>query len=117
MSSPDSPVPDEEQQAPQASERYLIHDSSLDAQAFADTVAESPFIALPWSERDTPPAGARVLLCLGDEQIRDIAKQALERQWEIGLLPNAEARHDMANLGVMGSLEEVYQHYLSARPV
>lgn len=117
MSSPDSPVPDEEQQATQASERYLIHDSSLDAQAFADTVAESPFIALPWSERDTPPAGARVLLCLGDEQIRDIAKQALERQWEIGLLPNAEARHAMATLGVKGSLEEVYQHYLGARPV
>ena len=108
---------DEDQFPTQPPELYLIHDSSLDAQAFAETVPETPFTALPWSERDTPPAGARVLLCLGDEQIRELALQALERQWEVGLLPNPEARHALATLGVKGSLEEVFGHYLGARSV
>jgi uncharacterized hydrophobic protein (TIGR00271 family) len=106
-----------EQMEVQSPELYLIHDTSLDPQAFTESVPEIPFIALPWSERNTPPSAARVLLCLGDEQIREIAQQALERQWEVGLLPHAEARQAMATLGVKGEFEEVFRHYLGAKSI
>ena len=98
-------------------ELYLIHDTSLDPAALAQDIPQNPFIAVPWSERDTPPAGARVLLCLGDEQIRDVAHQALERQWQVGILPNPEARHAMVALGVKGELAEVFKHYVGAEPI
>lgn len=117
MSAPQTPMQASEQMEAQSLDLYLIHDTSLDPQAFSESVPEIPFTALPWSERDTPPNAARVLLCLGDEQIREIAHQALERQWEVGLLPHAEARQAMATLGVKGEFEEVFRHYLGAKSI
>ena len=73
MSAPQTPMQASEQMEAQSLDLYLIHDTSLDPQAFSESVPEIPFTALPWSERDTPPNAARVLLCLGDEQIREIA--------------------------------------------
>ncbi len=98
-------------------ELYLIHDTSLDPVALAKKVSQNPFIAVPWSERDTPPAGARVLLCLGDEQIRDVAHRALDQQWQVGILPHTEARHAMVALGVKGELAEVFNHYIGVEPI
>jgi len=96
---------------------YLIHDASLDPVVLAQNIPQNPFIAVPWSERDTPPVGARVLLCLGDEQIRDIAHQALQRQWQVGLLPHEEARQAMVALGVKGEMAEVFNHYVGVEAI
>lgn len=101
-------------EAVQPPELFLIHDTSVDPQALAALVPEVSFLALPWSERETPSLGARVLLCLGDEQIRDVGHLALERQWEVGILPNPEARQAMLALGVKGELAEVLRHYVGA---
>lgn len=98
-------------------ELYLIHDTSLDPAALLQNVPQNPFVAVHWSERDTPPTGARVLLCLGDEQIRDVAHQALERQWQVGILPHPEARQAMVALGVKGELVEVFNHYVGAESI
>ena len=98
-------------------ELYLIHDTSLDPAALAQSVSQHPFVAVSWSERDTPPAGARVLLCLGDEQIRDITHQSLQRQWQIGILPHPEARQAMVALGVKGELAEVISHYVGVEAI
>ncbi len=98
-------------------ELYLIHDTSLDPAALAQSVPQNPFIAVPWSDRDTPPAGARVLLCLGDEQIRDVAHQALQRQWQVGILPHPEARQATVTLGVKGELVEVFNHYVGVEAI
>jgi uncharacterized hydrophobic protein (TIGR00271 family) len=96
---------------------YLIHDTSLDPAALAQHVPENPFIAVSWSERDTPPAGARVLLCLGDEQIRDIAHQSLQQKWQMGILPHPEARQAMVALGVKGELVQVFNHYVGVEAI
>ena len=98
-------------------ELYLIHDTTVDPLALAERVPDISFIAVPWSERDTPVVGARVLFCLGDEQIRDLAHLALERRWEVGILPNPEARQAMLALGVKGDLEPLLSHYVEATPI
>jgi uncharacterized hydrophobic protein (TIGR00271 family) len=92
---------------------YIIHDGKLDASELAELGTLAQIVVLTWAERDTPPAAERVLLCLGDERIREIATQALERQWQVGLLPHPDARHAMAALGVKGSLQQVFSHYLT----
>ena len=93
---------------------YLIHDSNLQAEDIARLSALGSVTFVKWAERDTPPADARVLLYLGDEMIREMAGQALERQWEVGVLPHAEATQAMAALGVKGDLDQVFTHYLEA---
>ena len=93
---------------------YLVHDDSLDPQALSQRAEGIAFRALPWGERQQIPEGARVVLCLGDEQIRDLAQLALERGWEIGVLPHAEARTAMATLGVKGEDVSLLRHYTSA---
>jgi uncharacterized hydrophobic protein (TIGR00271 family) len=96
---------------------YLIHDTTVDPLALAAVVPDISFTAVPWSERDTPVAGARVLFCLGDEQIRDLAHLALERRWQVGILPNPEARQAMLAMGVKGDMAQLFSHYLEAAPI
>lgn len=96
---------------------YLIHDTKLDLDALADISGDVRVIPVPWSERDTPPRAVRVLLYLGDEQVRDLAHAALEQEWEVGILPHPEARQVMAALGVKGELEKVFAHYLQVQPI
>ena len=71
-----------EEQDSLAAEVYLIHDAALEPEVMAELSALAAITFLPWAERDTPPAEARVLFYLGDEQIRDLAIMGLERQWE-----------------------------------
>jgi uncharacterized hydrophobic protein (TIGR00271 family) len=108
---------DKEQTEVQPSELYLIHDANLEPPSLAELAPDITLISLPWAERDAAPAGARVLLYLGNEQIRDLAHLALERQWEVGLLPHPEAYQATAALGVKGDIEQVFRHYLQSRPV
>ena len=77
----------------------------------------APVHFVPWAERHSPPAGARVLLYLGDEQIRDFATMETEGHWEVGVLPHPEAREAMAALGVRGDLAELFRHYAEAEPI
>jgi hypothetical protein len=64
-----------------------------------------------WELRDTVPAKSRVLLFLGDEQIRDLVFMAVERQWEVGLLAHPAAGHASRTWGVSGSIEQLSRHY------
>ncbi len=93
---------------------YLIHDTNLRAEAMAELSALGSVSFVPWADRDTPPQSARVLLYLGDEMLRELAALALERRWEVGVLPHPEASQAMAPLGVKGELKEVFNHYLDA---
>ncbi|MDG1943346.1 MAG: DUF389 domain-containing protein [Halioglobus sp.] len=94
--------------------RYLIHDSNLQAEDIARLSALGSITAVGWAQREAAPQGARVLLCLGDEMIRDLAPHALEQQWEVGVLPHAQASQAMVALGVKGDLDQVFTHYLNA---
>jgi uncharacterized hydrophobic protein (TIGR00271 family) len=93
---------------------YLIHDASLRADAIGELSALGGVSFVPWAERDTPPSGARVLVYLGDEMLRELADLALNRQWEVGVLPHPEATQATASLGVKGELKQVFTHYLDA---
>ena len=108
---------DDEPQDSAPPQLYLIHDTGFDPESLAEMSGASAVICLPWAERDTPPQQARVLLSLGDEMIRDLALQALERQWEVGVLPHPEAYKAMAALGVKGDLKQVFEHYLGAQSI
>ena len=90
---------------------HVLHDSKLDVDRLQADAADTSFLATPWADRDAIEAGARVLLFLGDEQIRDLAPLALEKQWEVGLLPHPEAHRASTALGVKGSLAELLAFY------
>jgi uncharacterized hydrophobic protein (TIGR00271 family) len=96
---------------------YLIHDSSMDADQKAALGAVATVTFLPWAERKTPPRQTRVLFYLGDEMIRELAATALEREWEIGILPHPDARQAMLAMGVRGELNDVFRHYLGAAAI
>lgn len=96
---------------------YLIHDSRLEQESMDELSAITPVMFIPWSDRESVPVGARVLLFLGDEQIRDISLIDVDRQWEVGVLPHPEGREAMAALGVKGDLVAVFKHYLETDAV
>jgi uncharacterized hydrophobic protein (TIGR00271 family) len=93
---------------------YLIHDASLGVETRQELSALGSVSFVPWAERVTPPSSARVLLYLGDEMLRELATLALERQWEVGVLPHPEATQAMTALGVKGELVQVFTYYLEA---
>jgi uncharacterized hydrophobic protein (TIGR00271 family) len=93
---------------------YLIHDTQLVAQAYEEMSAVTDIVSLTWSERETPPESARVLLYLGDELIRDLAPLAMERHWAVGVLAHPEAHQAMTALGVKGEPAELVEHYIKA---
>ena len=95
---------------------YLIHDARLEQASRDELSALATVHFIPWADRESVPAGSRVLLFLGDEQIRDISLTEEDRQWEVGVLPHPEGREAMAALGVKGDLVSVFTHYLDAEP-
>lgn len=96
---------------------YLLHDSSLEQAAAAELAGNSGVVPTAWADRETIVPGARVLLWLGDEQVRDLAPLAMEREWEIGLLPHPEAHQACTALGIKGGAQELLAHYQSAPTV
>lgn len=108
---------DEELESPSESKNYLIHDHSLDSESMSELASIRGLVELDWDQRDTPPIDARVFLYLGDERIRELAPLAIERQWEIGLLPHPEAEQIGRALGVKGDLHQVFQHYQEVEPI
>jgi len=108
---------EQEQAEPIQTHLFIIHDSTLDPTALAEQVPDIRFTALPWGERETPPQDSRVLLFLGDEQIRDLAPLALERQWQVGLLPHPQAHQAMTALGVKGDIATLLKYYSTATAI
>ncbi len=96
---------------------YLIHDSSFDSERAAAWVAAAELVLVPFAERESIAAGARVLLWLGDEQIRELGDLVLAREWVIGLLVHPEARAACAALGVKGNPAQLIEHYQAAEPI
>jgi len=93
---------------------YLIHDGALDIPSLLALVSDQQLIDLTWDQRDTPPTGARVLLHLADEQIRELVSLSLEKQWEIGLLPHPKAKQVTRALGVKGNVADAFSHCLQS---
>ena len=100
-----------ERQTASIAELYLIHDGTLDVQRLRELVQGRKLIDVEWELRDAVPAQSRVLLFLGDEQIRDLVCMAVERQWEVGLLAHPAAGHASRTRGVSGSIEQLSRHY------
>lgn len=111
------PLDDTASKADRVSEIYIVHDTQFEPDAVSGLSGDVALIFVPWAERASPPEGARVLFCLGDELIRDVSRLALELNWEIGVLPHPEAHRAMAALGVKGELRQVLQHYIEARSI
>jgi uncharacterized hydrophobic protein (TIGR00271 family) len=108
---------DSEQGSTATSDIYIVHDDTLDLQPLAGLAPDRQVIGLGWPERSTPPAGARVLLYLGDDQVRELSSLAIERQWEVGVLPHPEATQTKRVLGVKGGVERIFSHYLQAEAI
>ena len=108
---------DSEQESPRTSEIYLIHDDTLDIQSLSGNTPHQRLIGLNWKQRNTPPIRSRVLLYLGDEQIRALLQLILQKHWEVGLLPHPETGLVARALGVKGRVEEVFNHYLQAASI
>ncbi|MEP5566285.1 MAG: hypothetical protein ABJN62_00500, partial [Halioglobus sp.] len=96
---------------------YLLHDSTFEAERAESWLQEASVSLVPYAQRDTISASSRVLLWLGDEQIRDLAELALQRQWLIGLLPHPDARQACTALGVKGDPAQLLAHYQSVEPI
>ena len=106
-----------ERQTASIEELYLIHDGNLDVQHLRDVVRGRKLIAVEWGLRDTVPAQSRVLLFLGDEQVRDLISLAVERQWEVGLLAHKGAASAIRTWGVNGGIEQLTRHYLQIEAI
>jgi uncharacterized hydrophobic protein (TIGR00271 family) len=99
------------------SDLYLVDDGTLDLQSLTALASDWRLIGLRWVQRSEPPVGARVLLYLGDDQLRELAPLAIEKQWEVGLLPHPEARQATQGLGVKGDVEQMFRHCLQAEAI
>ncbi|MDX1733100.1 MAG: DUF389 domain-containing protein [Halioglobus sp.] len=93
---------------------WLLHDDELTVDAVAEVCSAHGITLLPWSERESCPAQARVLLYVGDERTRDLAALAMERDWAVGVLPHPRAQRSAAALGVRGKLPALIEHYMRA---
>ena len=105
---------DSGQGTPENSAVYLVHDTTLDLDPLGALAPGRRITALEWGERASVPAGARLLVYLDDERLRELAPLAIEHQWEVGVLPHPEAGQATRALGVKGSVEQVFSHYLQA---
>lgn len=108
---------DSEQESSGSPDLYLVHEGTLDLQSLSELASDRRLIGLRWEQGKTPPPGSRVLLYLDDDQIRGLATLAIEKQWEVGLLPHPEAKQATRALGVKGSVEQVFSHYLQAEAI
>ena len=106
-----------EQARPGNADLFLIHDGSLDIPSLSELAPRHRVIGLDWGHRRTPPDSSRVLVHLGDEQLRTLALLAIEKQWEVGLLPHPEAEQATRALGVTGSVEHVFSHFLDVQAI
>ena len=96
---------------------FLLHDSSFDTQRAEAWLQTHQPELVNYAERESIQPDSRVLLWLGDEQVRDLAPLAIERRWQIGLLAHPEAKEACAALGVKGETAALVEHYRAVDPV
>jgi uncharacterized hydrophobic protein (TIGR00271 family) len=101
----------------EATDWYLVHDSSFDAEAAAPWLETLSPRLVAYGDRESIPAASTVLLWLGDEQIRDLSPLALQREWTVALLAHPEAHEACTALGVKGDPAQLMTHYASAQPI
>ena len=106
-----------ERQTAAVAELYLIHDGTSQVQRLRELVQGRRLIDLEWDLRETVPAESKVLLFLGDEQIRDLISLAVEKRWAVGLLAHPEAGRAIRTWGVSGGLEQLARHYMQVEPI
>jgi len=99
---------------PKVQDVYLIHDDTLDLDNFPRIDAEPAIIFLPMAQHAAPPPEARVLVYLGIDQVRELMPLAIERRWEIGVMPHPEAGRVARSLGVKNDLKSALKHALEA---
>lgn len=96
---------------------YLLHDSTFDPERAAAWLEAQDITLVAYADRESIASQSRVLLWLGDEQVRDLAWLGIERQWRIGLLAHPEAREACTALGVKGEPGALAEHYREIEPV
>jgi uncharacterized hydrophobic protein (TIGR00271 family) len=96
---------------------HLIHDSSFEPERASSWLEQAQLQLVPYAERESIATGEAVLLWLGDEQIRDMAALAMERQWTVALLAHPEASQSCAALGVKGDPAQLLQRYIEVEPM
>lgn len=106
-----------ERQTASIAELYLIHDGTLEVQRLRELVQGQKLVDVDWSLRETVPPQSRVLLFLGDEQVRDLILLAVERQWEVGLLAHREAGRAIRTWGVSGGIEQLTRYYTQVEAI
>lgn len=94
----------------------LLYDSSLE-DAQLEPYRSEPIELVPWADRESIAEKKRVLLCLSDEAIRDIIVLAVQRNWQLAVLPHPDANEAMRALAVKGSTTELLAHYQSAESI
>lgn len=108
---------DSEQGSGEISELFLVHDGTFDQQILSELDPELKLTTLHWDQRSTPPDGARVLLYVGDEQIREIVPLVIEKQWQLGLLSHPDATQANRALGVKGDAKSLISYYFKVQAI
>jgi diacylglycerol kinase family enzyme len=106
-----------EQEFPESADLYLIHDGSLDIPSLSELSPDYRVIGLAWIQHSTPPDRSRILVYLNDEQLRTLAAVAIEKQWEVGLLPHPKAEQASRAIGVSGGVEDAFTHFLQVQAI
>ncbi|NND66911.1 MAG: hypothetical protein HKN19_04910, partial [Halioglobus sp.] len=106
-------MPEQDNQLPPPT--YLLHDGIPEEGLLTGVAGESYITQLAIGQHDAIPQGSRVLLCLSDDKVRQLAETAIAAQWEVGILPHRQARQAMAALGVKGKVADVLRYYADRR--
>ena len=94
----------------------LLYDSNLE-DAQLESYRSEPIELVSWADREKIPENNRVLLCLSDEAIRDVIGLAVQRHWQLAVLPHPDATEAMKALAVKGNTAELLAHYRSAESI
>lgn len=93
---------------------YLIHDGAFDEVPLEKMEPADRPVLLDWARREQALGGARVLVFLSDDRVRELLPMALERQWEVAVLPHPNAPGTSRLTAAKGRIEDLIDHYRSA---
>lgn len=96
---------------------YLIHDDTLDEASLSEFSSDYQMELVSWPQRDGVPPEVQVFIYLNDERVKQLIPLALERQWQLALLANPEAKYACRALGVKGNVKTLIDHYAQTSAV
>jgi uncharacterized hydrophobic protein (TIGR00271 family) len=97
-------------------ECVLLYDSRLEDEQL-EPYRDAAIKMIAWADRETIAENTRVMVCLSDEAIRDLVSLAVQRQWQLAVLPHPDATEAMRALAVKGSSTELLTHYQTAEAI